>query len=152
MRVAGTARSTATATDWLSRVREVRGGKQQHCPHASVLHAAEAMGMHHCCAIRSCIKVIKDRHAGLLHSNKERHCKRLWTPTATSLCHRLPRHAPPITLNPKPFLTTCPIQPQVRIPHTEATGPCKARALAAALWAGEEYVLQVDSHMRCGTV
>jgi hypothetical protein len=37
---------------------------------------------------------------------------------------------------------------EMRLPHTEATGPCKARALAAALWDGEEYVLQVDAHMR----
>ncbi|KXZ54065.1 hypothetical protein GPECTOR_5g172 [Gonium pectorale] len=37
---------------------------------------------------------------------------------------------------------------QVVIPHGDATGPCKARALAQALWDGEEYVLQLDSHMR----
>ncbi|KAG2425670.1 hypothetical protein HXX76_013512 [Chlamydomonas incerta] len=37
---------------------------------------------------------------------------------------------------------------QVVVPAAEATGPCKARALAQALWDGEEYVLQLDSHMR----
>lgn len=37
---------------------------------------------------------------------------------------------------------------EVRIDWREATGPSKARALAQALWAGEEYVLQIDSHMR----
>jgi hypothetical protein len=37
---------------------------------------------------------------------------------------------------------------EVRVPACEATGPCKARRLAAGLWAGEEYVLQIDAHMR----
>ncbi len=36
----------------------------------------------------------------------------------------------------------------VTLPQHEATGPCKARALCQALWDGEEYVLQLDSHMR----
>ncbi|CAB9522124.1 Glycosyltransferase (GlcNAc) [Seminavis robusta] len=30
----------------------------------------------------------------------------------------------------------------------DATGPCYARALAQSLWRGEDYVLQIDSHMR----
>ncbi|GAB4817949.1 hypothetical protein N2152v2_004995 [Parachlorella kessleri] len=41
--------------------------------------------------------------------------------------------------------------PQVRqviVSSEEATGPCKARALAQQLWDGEEFYLQVDSHMR----
>jgi hypothetical protein len=37
---------------------------------------------------------------------------------------------------------------EVRLPYEEATGPCKARALAQALWAGEDFFLQIDSHMR----
>ncbi len=37
---------------------------------------------------------------------------------------------------------------QIIIPGTEATGPCKARRLSQKLWAGEDYWLQVDSHMR----
>ncbi|KAG2482984.1 hypothetical protein HYH03_018110 [Edaphochlamys debaryana] len=37
---------------------------------------------------------------------------------------------------------------QVVLPHMDAEGPCKARALAQAMWSGEEYVLQLDSHMR----
>ncbi|KAK9916189.1 hypothetical protein WJX75_009844 [Coccomyxa subellipsoidea] len=37
---------------------------------------------------------------------------------------------------------------QIVIPATEATGPCKARMLAQKLWAGEEFYLQIDSHMR----
>ena len=37
---------------------------------------------------------------------------------------------------------------EVRLDFREATGPCKARALAQALWAGEAYLLQIDSHMR----
>lgn len=37
---------------------------------------------------------------------------------------------------------------QICLPHTEATGPCKARHLAMALYGGETYVLQVDAHMR----
>ncbi len=37
---------------------------------------------------------------------------------------------------------------EVRVPAHEATGPCKARALAAQLWDGEEFFLQVDAHMR----
>ena len=37
---------------------------------------------------------------------------------------------------------------EIRIPWQEATGPCKARHLAQQLWNGEEYFLQIDSHMR----
>ena len=37
---------------------------------------------------------------------------------------------------------------EVRLDYREATGPCKARALAQALWAGEAFVLQLDAHMR----
>eukprot|EP00798_Chlamydomonas_sp_ICE-L_P021623 gene21623-28626_t len=37
---------------------------------------------------------------------------------------------------------------EIRIPWEEATGPCKARKLTQQLWSGEEYVLQIDSHMR----
>lgn len=50
------------------------------------------------------------------------------------------------------MLACVPLRPQVRqvvVPAAEATGPCKARALAQSLWDGEEYVLQLDSHMRC---
>eukprot|EP00803_Ostreobium_quekettii_P001537 evm.model.scf_347.10 EVM.evm.TU.scf_347.10 scf_347:75776-79087(-) len=36
----------------------------------------------------------------------------------------------------------------VRVPYTEATGPCRARALAQALWHGEGYHLQIDAHTR----
>lgn len=32
--------------------------------------------------------------------------------------------------------------------HKEAAGPCWARHLAQALWQGETFVLQIDSHMR----
>ena len=39
---------------------------------------------------------------------------------------------------------------EIRLDFREATGPCKARALAQALWAGEAYVLQIDAHMRFG--
>lgn len=38
---------------------------------------------------------------------------------------------------------------QVRLHWKEAEGPCKARALAASLWNEEEFVLQIDAHMRC---
>ncbi|GFR46698.1 hypothetical protein Agub_g8317, partial [Astrephomene gubernaculifera] len=34
------------------------------------------------------------------------------------------------------------------LPHTEAEGPCRARWLAGCLWGGEQFVLQLDSHMR----
>lgn len=34
------------------------------------------------------------------------------------------------------------------VPHCRARGPLYARSLAAGLYRGEEYVLQVDSHMR----
>jgi len=34
------------------------------------------------------------------------------------------------------------------LPHTEAKGPIFARHLAASLYAGEQFVLQIDSHMR----
>lgn len=37
---------------------------------------------------------------------------------------------------------------QVVLPAHESTGPCRARAVAGGLWDGEEYVLQIDSHMR----
>ncbi|BDA44136.1 probable Egl nine homolog 3 at N-terminal half [Coccomyxa sp. Obi] len=37
---------------------------------------------------------------------------------------------------------------QIIIPAKEATGPCKARMLSQKLWAGEDYWLQIDSHMR----
>ncbi|CAL8470118.1 g9660 [Coccomyxa elongata] len=37
---------------------------------------------------------------------------------------------------------------QIIIPAKEATGPCKARRLSQKLWAGEDYWLQIDSHMR----
>eukprot|EP00983_Pelagomonas_calceolata_P063561 1147781-Pelagomonas_calceolata.AAC.3 len=40
---------------------------------------------------------------------------------------------------------------QVRLHWREAEGPCKARALAAALWNGEEFMLQIDAHMRSAT-
>ena len=36
----------------------------------------------------------------------------------------------------------------ITLPHVEATGPWKARALAGKLWAGEPYVMQVDAHCR----
>jgi hypothetical protein len=37
---------------------------------------------------------------------------------------------------------------EVRLHFSAATGPCAARSLAQQLWVGEEYVLQVDAHMR----
>ncbi|KAL0054937.1 hypothetical protein WJX82_004792 [Trebouxia sp. C0006] len=37
---------------------------------------------------------------------------------------------------------------EVRIHWQEATGPCKARHLAHHLWNGEQFHLQIDSHMR----
>jgi hypothetical protein len=37
---------------------------------------------------------------------------------------------------------------EVRLHYRSATGPCAARSLAQQLWAGEEYVLQIDAHMR----
>ncbi|GLI62639.1 hypothetical protein VaNZ11_005305 [Volvox africanus] len=37
---------------------------------------------------------------------------------------------------------------QIVVPHQDAKGPCTARAQAQTLWSGEEYVLQIDSHMR----
>ena len=37
---------------------------------------------------------------------------------------------------------------EIQIPWHEATGPCKARHLAQQLWNGEEFYLQIDSHMR----
>ena len=37
---------------------------------------------------------------------------------------------------------------EVQLDYREATGPCKARVLAQALWAGEAFVLQLDAHMR----
>ena len=36
----------------------------------------------------------------------------------------------------------------LKMHSTQATGPCWARHLAGGLWQGEEYVLQIDSHMR----
>ncbi|GMH32289.1 hypothetical protein BSKO_00123 [Bryopsis sp. KO-2023] len=38
---------------------------------------------------------------------------------------------------------------EIRLPHDQATGPCKARKLAESLWAGEDFFLQIDSHVRC---
>jgi [Skp1-protein]-hydroxyproline N-acetylglucosaminyltransferase len=37
---------------------------------------------------------------------------------------------------------------EIRLHYIEATGPCKARALAQTLWAGEGFFLQIDSHTR----
>ena len=37
---------------------------------------------------------------------------------------------------------------EIRVDYREATGPCKARSLAQKLWAGEEFYLQLDAHMR----
>ena len=37
---------------------------------------------------------------------------------------------------------------EIRLDYREATGPCKARARAQALWAGEAFCLQLDAHMR----
>ena len=34
------------------------------------------------------------------------------------------------------------------IPSDQATGPCWARGVAFSLWRGEDYFLQIDSHMR----
>ncbi len=36
----------------------------------------------------------------------------------------------------------------VAMAASQANGPCFARHLAGALWRGEDYVLQIDSHMR----
>eukprot|EP00760_Papus_ankaliazontas_P021976 PhM_4_TR18780/c0_g2_i2/m.21472 len=37
---------------------------------------------------------------------------------------------------------------RVVLPHTEAKGPCYARALCQSLYAGEKFYLQIDAHMR----
>ena len=37
---------------------------------------------------------------------------------------------------------------KIFLEHTQAKGPCYARALAQTLWEGEDYFLQIDSHMR----
>jgi hypothetical protein len=37
---------------------------------------------------------------------------------------------------------------EVRCHYTTATGPCAARSMAQQLWGGEEYLLQLDAHMR----
>lgn len=34
------------------------------------------------------------------------------------------------------------------VPWQAADGPCRPRFLAQQLWQGEEYVLQLDAHMR----
>ena len=36
----------------------------------------------------------------------------------------------------------------LKMSHLEAAGPCWARHIAQALWQGEDFVLQIDSHMR----
>lgn len=36
----------------------------------------------------------------------------------------------------------------IKMPHTEARGPCWARFAITQLWDGEEYYLQIDSHTR----
>ena len=36
----------------------------------------------------------------------------------------------------------------MRCHYSTATGPCAARSMAQQLWMGEEYVLQIDAHMR----
>ncbi|GAM26164.1 hypothetical protein SAMD00019534_093390 [Acytostelium subglobosum LB1] len=36
----------------------------------------------------------------------------------------------------------------IRMPYTDAKGPCIARALCQTLWQQERYYLQIDSHMR----
>ena len=36
----------------------------------------------------------------------------------------------------------------IEIHYSQATGPCFARHVAESLWRGEEYFLQIDSHMR----
>jgi len=36
---------------------------------------------------------------------------------------------------------------RISIPHTEAKGPCYARYLCSTLYRGEEYFMQLDSHM-----
>ena len=47
------------------------------------------------------------------------------------------------------FVPTRPLAREVRVPWREAEGPCFARHLAQQLYRGEQYVLQVDAHMRC---
>jgi hypothetical protein len=37
---------------------------------------------------------------------------------------------------------------RIDIDYRQAKGPCYARALVQKLWAGEEFCLQIDSHMR----
>jgi len=65
--------------------------------------------------------------------------QRLAGQTSAHLCPALK------TVIPKP--TKLQVR-EVRIPWQEATGPCKARHLAQHLWNGEEFHLQIDSHMR----
>jgi hypothetical protein len=44
---------------------------------------------------------------------------------------------------------TAPLQVrEVRCHYSTATGPGAARSMAQQLWQGEEYVLQIDAHMR----
>lgn len=50
-----------------------------------------------------------------------------------------------------PYLCVRAMHAQVRqvvVPHDEAQGPCWARWMAQQLWRGEEFFLQIDSHMR----
>jgi len=37
---------------------------------------------------------------------------------------------------------------EVRLHWRAATGPCAARSLAQQLCKGEDYILQIDAHMR----
>lgn len=49
------------------------------------------------------------------------------------------------------FVKACSRPAQVRsmmLDYHQARGPCFARALAQAFWEGEDYFLQIDSHMR----
>jgi hypothetical protein len=39
---------------------------------------------------------------------------------------------------------------EIRVPHTAARGPSYARHLCESLFNGEEFILQLDSHMRFG--
>ena len=85
-------------------------------------------------------------------------------PSTGGAAHHVPRPCPPMFLAPGPHvpcswppsplnLTLTPYPCRCRccgdqVPHHEAVGPCQARHLTQQLWAGEEFWMQVDSHMR----
>jgi hypothetical protein len=49
------------------------------------------------------------------------------------------------------FMSVETLLPYSPLSLTHGRGPCWARAQVQALWRGEEYVLSIDSHMRCAS-